>query len=83
MQYDIAIVGAGFAGLALRPCRRAPGPARARHRSQARTGERVHTTGLVVKEAAERWEIPAALTRRVTASACIRHRFARSTSPPR
>jgi flavin-dependent dehydrogenase len=28
-------------------------------------GERVHTTGLVVKEAAERWEIPAALTRRV------------------
>jgi alkanesulfonate monooxygenase SsuD/methylene tetrahydromethanopterin reductase-like flavin-dependent oxidoreductase (luciferase family) len=25
----------------------------------------MHTTGLVVKEAAERWEIPAALTRRV------------------
>ena len=28
-------------------------------------GERIHTTGLVVKEAAERWEIPSALTRRV------------------
>jgi flavin-dependent dehydrogenase len=28
-------------------------------------GERMHTTGLVVKEAAERWEIPSALTRRV------------------
>ncbi len=28
-------------------------------------GHRIHTTGLVVKEAAERWEIPAALTRRV------------------
>ncbi len=28
-------------------------------------GQRMHTTGLLVKEAAERWEIPAALTRRV------------------
>ena len=25
----------------------------------------MHTTGLLVKEAAERWEIPATLTRRV------------------
>src|SRR3954469_5762518 len=28
-------------------------------------GVRMHTTGLVVKEAAERWEIPSVLTRRV------------------
>jgi flavin-dependent dehydrogenase len=32
---------------------------------KASPGARMHTTGLVVKEAAERWEIPAALTRRV------------------
>ena len=65
LDYDIGIVGAGFAGLA---CARVA----------ARRGLRVlvidrkpgagvgmHTTGLVVKEAAERWEIPATLTRRV------------------
>ena len=32
---------------------------------KAHPGAHMHTTGLVVKEAAERWEIPAALTRRV------------------
>ena len=65
MQYDIAIVGAGFAGLA---CARAAARRGLRvlvtDRKRA-PGERVHTTGLVVKEAAERWEIPSALTRRV------------------
>jgi flavin-dependent dehydrogenase len=65
VNYDIAIVGAGFAGLA---CARAA--ARRGLRVQvidrkSTPGERVHTTGLVVKEAAERWEIPSALTRRV------------------
>jgi digeranylgeranylglycerophospholipid reductase len=65
VKYDVHIVGAGFAGLAT---------ARAAARRGLRVlvtdrkrapGERMHTTGLVVKEAAERWEIPAALTRRV------------------
>jgi len=65
MNYDLAIVGAGFAGLA---CARASARRGLRvlvtDRKRA-PGERVHTTGLVVKEAAERWEIPSALTRRV------------------
>jgi flavin-dependent dehydrogenase len=65
VNYDIHIVGAGFAGLA---CARAAARRGLRvlvtDRKRA-PGERVHTTGLVVKEAAERWEIPAALTRRV------------------
>ena len=65
MYYDVHIVGAGFAGLA---CARAAARRGLRvvvtDRKHA-PGERVHTTGLVVKEAAERWEIPAALTRRV------------------
>ena len=65
MNYDIAIVGAGFAGLA---CARAAARRGLRVLVTDRKrepGERMHTTGLVVKEAAERWEIPAALTRRV------------------
>ncbi len=65
MIYDIGIVGASFAGLA---CARA-----AAHRGlrvlvidrKPEPGASTRTTGLVVKEAAERWEIPAALTRRV------------------
>ena len=64
-DYDIGIVGAGFAGLA---CARAAARRGLRvlviDRKPA-PGESMHTTGLVVKEAAERWEIPAALTRRV------------------
>ncbi|MFO1315702.1 MAG: NAD(P)/FAD-dependent oxidoreductase [Burkholderiales bacterium] len=64
-DYDVAIVGAGFAGLA---CARAAARRGMRVLVQDRKrepGARVHTTGLVVKEAAERWEIPATLTRRV------------------
>lgn len=64
-DYDLAIAGAGFAGLvcarsaALRGLRtlvidRKPEP-----------GARIHTTGLLVKEVAERWEVPAPLTRRI------------------
>jgi flavin-dependent dehydrogenase len=65
VKYDIAIVGAGFAGLA---CARAAARRGLRvlvTDRKVEPGERVHTTGLVVKEAAERWEMPSALTRRV------------------
>ncbi len=64
-DYDVAIVGGGFAGL---NCARA---AARRGLSvlvldrRPAPGARVHTTGLVVKEAAQRWEIPATLARRV------------------
>ena len=63
--YDVGIIGAGFAGLA---CARAAARRGLRvlvidRKSEA--GQRMHTTGLLVKEAAERWEIPAALTHRV------------------
>ena len=59
------VVGAGFAGLA---CARAAARRGLRVLvvdRKAEPGARMHTTGLVVKEAAERWEIPATLTRRV------------------
>jgi flavin-dependent dehydrogenase len=65
VNYDLGIVGAGFAGLA---CARAAARRGLRvlviDRKPA-AGVRMHTTGLVVKEAAERWEIPATITRRV------------------
>ncbi len=65
MKYDVTVVGAGFAGLA---CARAAARRGLRVLvidRKREPGMRMHTTGLVVKEAAERWEIPAALTRRV------------------
>ena len=64
-HYDVAIVGAGFAGL---NCARAAARRGLRVlvlERKSEPGQRVHTTGLLVKEAAERWEIPATLTRRV------------------
>ena len=63
--YDVGIIGAGFAGLA---CARAAARRGLRVLVVDRKfepGDRMHTTGLLVKEAAERWEIPATLTQRV------------------
>jgi len=64
-DYDIGIVGAGFAGLACARVAARRGLRVLVLDRKAAAGTHVHTTGLVVKEAAERWEIPAALTRRV------------------
>ncbi len=64
-DYDLAVIGAGFAGLA---CARAAARRGLRVLVIDRTADpvaHVRTTGLVVKEAAERWEVPASLTRRV------------------
>ena len=64
--YDIAVIGAGFSGLA---CAR-----RAAERGlsvvvldrQSGPGERIHTTGILVKEAWEEWAAPAPLVRRIS-----------------
>jgi flavin-dependent dehydrogenase len=62
---DLAVIGGGFAGLAcartaalrgLRVC------VLERRRS---IGVRTHTTGIVVKEAAEEWDVPPRLSRRI------------------
>lgn len=63
--HDLAIVGAGFAGLA---CAR-----RAAQRGlsvlvidrKREPGERIHTTGILVKEAWEEWAVPDDLVRKV------------------
>ena len=62
---DIVVIGAGFAGLA---CAR-----RAAERGlsvlvldrKSEPGERIHTTGILVKEAWEEWAAPARLVRRI------------------
>ncbi len=64
-SYDLVVVGAGFAGLA---CAR-----RAAERGlsvlvldrKSEPGERIHTTGILVKEAWEEWAVPAELVRRI------------------
>ena len=62
---DLAIVGAGFAGLACARSAAMRGLSVLVLERQARAGQAIHTTGLLVKEAAERWEVPARLTRRI------------------
>ncbi len=65
-NYDIAVIGAGFAGLA---CAR-----RAAERGlsvvvldrKREPGERIHTTGILVKEAWEEWAAPDELVRKVS-----------------
>ena len=64
-DYDLAIVGAGFAGLACARSAALRGLSVLVLERQARAGQTIHTTGLLVKEAAERWEVPARLTRRI------------------
>ena len=64
-HYDLGIIGAGFAGLACARAAARRGLSVLVLDRKSGPGHRMHTTGLVVKEAAERWEIPAALTRRV------------------
>jgi len=64
-EYDLAVVGAGFAGLACARSAALRGLSVLVLDRQARAGQVIHTTGLLVKEAAERWEVPARLTQRI------------------
>ena len=64
-DHDLAIVGAGFAGLACARSAARRGLSVVVLERQGRAGQVIHTTGLLVKEAAERWEVPARLTRRI------------------
>jgi geranylgeranyl reductase family protein len=65
MHYDLAIAGAGFAGLACARSAAMRGLSVLVLERQTDPGQAIHTTGLLVKEAAERWEVPARLTRRI------------------
>lgn len=64
-NFDLAIVGAGFAGLVCARSAAMRGLRTLVLDRQPRPGFRIHTTGLLVKEVAERWEAPPRLTRRI------------------
>jgi len=64
-DYDVVIVGGGFAGLVAASTAASRGLSVAVLEAKASPGERVHTTGILVKEAAEEFDIPAHLTRKI------------------
>lgn len=57
-DYDLAVVGAGFAGLACARSAAARGLRTLALERRPRAGSAIRTTGLLVKEAAERWVCP-------------------------
>ncbi len=64
--YDLAIVGASFAGLVAARTAAMRGLKVVVLEAKLDPGHRVATTGILVKEAAEEIDVPHALTRRVT-----------------
>src|SRR5208283_1201038 len=63
--YDLVIVGASFAGLAAAKTAAMRGLKVAVLDAKPGAGDRAATTGILVKEAAEEFDIPHSLTRRV------------------
>jgi digeranylgeranylglycerophospholipid reductase len=61
-NFDLTIVGAGFAGLACAHSAVARGLKVRVMERKPQPGYRIHTTGLLVKEVAEKLEVPLALT---------------------
>ncbi|MEX2319454.1 MAG: NAD(P)/FAD-dependent oxidoreductase, partial [Bauldia sp.] len=65
MRFDLVIVGASFAGLAAARTAASRGLAVAVIDAKREPGARVHTSGILVREAIEEIDIPHRLTRRV------------------
>jgi flavin-dependent dehydrogenase len=65
MQFDVLVVGACFAGLAAAKTAASRGLSVAVIESKRDAGARVHTSGILVREAMEEIDIPHRLTRRV------------------
>jgi flavin-dependent dehydrogenase len=64
-HFDLAIAGGGFAGLVCARSAALRGLRTLVMDRQSAPGARLRTTGLLVKEVAERWEVPARLVRRI------------------
>ncbi len=62
---DVAVIGAGFAGLACARSAALRGLRVTLLDRKRQIGVRTHTTGLLVKEAAEDWEVPLRFTRKI------------------
>ena len=64
-SYDVVVVGAGFAGLACARRVAERGLSVLVLERQSEPGEQIHTTGILVKEAWEEWEVPPHLVRKI------------------
>src|ERR1700730_4720634 len=64
-QYDLVIVGGGFAGLTCAQAAAARGASTVVLERKKRAGGACHTTGLLVKEVADAWDFPRRLFRRI------------------
>jgi len=64
-DYDLAVIGGGFAGLIAAATAASRGLSVVVIEAKSRSGERVHTTGILVKEAAEELDFPTHLTRKI------------------
>ena len=64
-QYDLAVVGASFAGLACATAASARNVRTLVIDRKPEPGAAVRTTGLLVKEAADEWDVPRRLTRKI------------------
>lgn len=64
-DFDLVIAGASFAGLVCARIAALRGLRVAVIEKKPDPGARVHTTGILVKEAADEWEVPHRLTRKV------------------
>ena len=64
-NYDLIIVGAGFAGLACAETTARQNVKTLVLERKPESGCRLHTTGIIVKDIAEEWNIPQSLTRRI------------------
>lgn len=64
-NYDIAVIGAGFAGLACARRAAQRGLSVVVLERKTEPGERIHTTGILVREAWEEWAAPSSLVRRI------------------
>ena len=66
MDYDVVIVGAGFAGLACARALAGRGLKVLVLEKKSSAGDHVHTTGILVKEAQDEWAAPKHLVREIT-----------------
>ena len=64
-SHDVVVVGAGFAGLACARRVAERGLSVMVMDRKSEPGERIHTTGILVKEAWEEWAVPDTLVRRI------------------
>jgi choline dehydrogenase-like flavoprotein len=65
-RWDLAVIGAGFAGLAAAHAAAARGLRVVVMDRKSEAGERPHTTGLLVKEVADEWDVPGNLDSRLS-----------------